>query len=255
MPDEITPIVLLTLGNRRDRLARMRKTQFGRLVRAARTRQGLTLRELASRTGIDYSRLSRIEHGRRPAPQLSGIRRLADALSLEMSDLLVAAGTPREVVEQLLWSERLRTAGALSDLAAYRPEDSPLRRKNTFLVAVERRDGARTTVRLGEETLDVLSFSTSPRLRIEIPPEAIGVHRADPRGSLREGENVLPARIEKVRQMGALVNLVLAGRGFELNALRLRGRSPEGGWAVGDAVYIAVPGAAVRTAPEEEGIE
>jgi len=233
----------------------MAKTQFGGLVRTARLRQRLTLRELAGRTGIDYTRLSRIEHGRRPAPDLPGIRRIADALSLEMSDLLVAAGTPREVVEQLLWSERLRTAGALSDLAAYRPEDSPLRRKNTFLVSVERRDGARTTVRLGEETLDVLSFSTSPRLWIEIPPEAIGVHRADLPGPLREGENVLPVRIEKLRQMGALLNLVLAGRGFELNALRLRGASPDGGWAVGDAVAIAVPGAAVRTAPGEEGIE
>jgi transcriptional regulator with XRE-family HTH domain len=82
----------------------MGKARFGEMIKEARVDAGLSLREVAAKTGIDFTRLSRIEHGSRPAPGLSEIRILADLLNLDMVDLLVAAGTSREVMEHLLWS-------------------------------------------------------------------------------------------------------------------------------------------------------
>ena len=82
----------------------MVKVRFGSLLQSARQRKGYSLRDLAQRTGMNYSRLSRIEHGTRPAPGLAEIRRLADSLDVDMSELLVSTGTPREVMQHLLWS-------------------------------------------------------------------------------------------------------------------------------------------------------
>jgi hypothetical protein len=171
-----------------------------------------------------------------------------------MADLLVAAGTAREVVEHLLWEERLRERGREGDLSVYRPGSSPLRAKNAFRVRVLARDGALCTVRLGREEVTVLSFAPGEELAIEIPPEAILVARASEGDLEMTAENALPVRVKKVRRTGQVTNLVLSGRGFELNTLH--GAPRVGGLRVaeGDPAVALFQSTVVRTRPmKEEG--
>jgi DNA-binding XRE family transcriptional regulator len=49
-------------------------------LRQERERQGLTLADMANRTGIDQAALSRLENGRTPNPTLDTLRRVATAL-------------------------------------------------------------------------------------------------------------------------------------------------------------------------------
>ncbi len=241
------PAVLPSV-NRSDTLRPMKRRAFGDIVRTGRLEKGLSLRDLADRTGIDYSRLSRMETGTRPAPDLASLRELARSLDLDLSDLLVAAGTAREVVDELLWSERLNVGDALPDVAAYRPGESALLRKNTFRASVAGRDSARCEVRLGEETLTVFSFSANRHLLIEIPPEAVVVFRTDPAPILGRRENVFSMRVRKVRRLGQITNLVLEGRGFTLNALEAA--TDEGTpYGVAEEVFAFVPAVVVRTRP------
>ncbi len=225
---------------------------FGELLREARVEKGISLRELSVSTGIDYTRLSRMEHGTRPAPDLEMMRTMSRVLSIPLLELLVAAGTSREVVEALLWEERLNLGEALPELGAYQPEASPLLDKNTFRAAVESRQGARCSVSLGGETLRVLSFSARDALRIQIPPEAVVVFRRDPTAWVHGDVNVLRASVEKVRQLGQVTNLVLSCRGFQLNVLMTSGGQGAGRAGCAQTVYALIPVAAIRTRPAEE---
>jgi transcriptional regulator with XRE-family HTH domain/molybdopterin-binding protein len=227
----------------------MGKARFGEMIKEARVDAGLSLREVAAKTGIDFTRLSRIEHGSRPAPGLSEIRILADLLNLDMVDLLVAAGTSREVMEHLLWSERLHVAENHPHVRPYRPDGSPLFSKNTFHVRVLEREGARCRVALGRELLTILSFSTAKTLSIEIPPEAILI---TPEGSspvLCSAENVFPMRIKKARRLGQVTNLVLVGEGFELNTLHTTEKIDSMHLVEGIKVLALVQSTAIRTSP------
>lgn len=225
----------------------MTKVQFRVLLREARERKSLSLRSLANRVGIEYSRLAKMESGTRPAPGLAEIRRLADILDLDMGDLLVAAGTSREVMEHLLWSERLHPNLPGKDLRAYVPERSSLIAKNAFRVRVLRRDGALCTVTLGGTKLSVFSFAGVENLSIHIPPEAVFIHRVAPGPASSGSENILPTRVKKVRRFGQMANLVLAGDGFELNTLHTDRTIDRLGISEGDAVFASVQATAIRT--------
>lgn len=238
---------LLTFGNSPDRLPPMRKPQFGDLLHAARQRKGYSLRDLAERTGMNYSRLSRIEHGTRPAPGLAEIRVLADSLDVDMSDLLVSSGTPREVMEHLLWSERLQTGGSRRPRRSWLPEWSVLLDKNTYRVRVVRRDSALCTVVLGSERLDVFHFGRAKEITIAVPPESVLVFRDRPDPASCPAENVLPVRVKKSRRLGQVANLVLVGDGFELNALHAERSVRRLGLTEGDAVFAVVQATAIRT--------
>ena len=241
---------MLTFVNTAFKLPQMPKTQFGKLIREARIATGLTLRGLAARVGMDFTRLSRIEHGSRPAPGLRDIRALADALQLDMVDLLVAAGTSREVMEHLLWSERLRVAEVDPNVRSYRPSVSPLVARNTFCAEVKVRDGALCTASLGKESLVVFSFSSQKELLIEIPPEAVTVYRQAPKTG--SAENLLSARVVKVRRLGQVTNVVLAGNGFELNTLHTGRRIKQMDLKEGEMVFASVQATAIRTTPKKE---
>jgi len=229
----------------------MAKARFA-LIHQARAKAGLSLRDVASRTGIDFTRLAKIEHGTRPAPGLSEIRTLADLLHLDMGDLLVAAGTSREVMEHLTWSERLYMATFEPTLPPVRVKAPPLHAKNLFSVEVEERDGALCQVALGEGSLTVLSFSPAESLRIEIPPQGILVLPKALSSALKGLENVLSARVKKIRHFGQLANLILSGRGFELNALHTRRQLQAMRLKEGDRVSVVIPAAVVQTVPIEE---
>jgi len=231
----------------------MRKARFGELLQSARQRKGYSLRDLAQRTGMNYSRLSRIEHGTRPAPGLAEIRTLADSLDVDMSELLVSSGTPREVMEHLLWSERLHAGGTDRLHAADPPEWDHILAKNSFHVSVIRRNGALCTVALGGAEIDVLHFGRAKEITIVVPPEAVVLFRNAPAPGGCGAENVLSVCVKKVRTLGQVTNVVLAGDRYELNALSTRNAVDALGISVGDDVSALVPAAAIRTSPTGEG--
>ena len=232
----------------------MAKKRFGDLIRAARERNAYSLRQLADRVEIDYSRLAKIEGGTRPAPGLTAIRRLSEVLGVEMGELLVAAGTSREVVAHLLWSERLRTAPTATPQTHELPDRSTLLEKNTYRVRVLERHGALCTVALGDERLEVLSFAAGDALVISLPPEAVVVWRAPADGHppACTAENLFEVRVKKLRGLGQVSNLVLAGRGYELNALQGAAKVDTLGVTIGETVIAAVPATAVWTSAPEE---
>jgi len=229
----------------------MRKASFGDLLQSARRRKGYSLRDLAERTGLNYSRLSRIEHGTRPAPGLAEIRLLADSLDVDMSELLVSSGTPREVMQHLLWSERLRAGGAARPRSAGLPEWSHLIEKNTFPVRLVRREGALCTVSIGDAELDVLHFGRSSEIVIVVPPEAVLLFRDPPAPGSCSVDNILSVRVKKLRRLGQVTNLVLSGCGFELNALQNRSAVETLSPQVGDELAALIPAVAIRTLPIE----
>jgi len=225
------------------------KVLFGDLIRKGREEKGYSLRQLAVRVRIDYSRLAKIEHGVRPAPGLSDVRTLAQALDLDMVDLLVAAGTPREVMEHLFWSERLQVGGRKKGRSSYAPGRSPLLEKNTYHVRVIDRDGARCTVALGGAKLAVFAFDTSDELLITIPPEAVLVFREQLAIDACVGENALSVRIKKIRRLGQVTNIVLIGDGFEINSLHAARTVARLKLSEGDKIFAAVQSTAIRTKP------
>jgi len=227
----------------------MSKAHFSEILHKARSSKGISLRQLSAQSGIEFTRLSRMEHGTRPAPGLPQMRRLAELLSLSLVDLLVSAGTPREAVEQLLWSERLQQAKRMKTLAEYRPEGHRAGDKNEFTVDVLSRDGAFCTARLGSETWQLLAFSDEKQLRVVIPPEVIQVFSEDPREILLSPCNVFRARISKIRRTGSLLNLVLKVGGIELNALITRSPDEPVTMSFGDRIYISISPAALSTEP------
>lgn len=224
----------------------MPKASFGECLHRARVEQSLPLREVARRVGLDPSRLFRIEHGDRPPPALPQIRALSRVLGVPMADLLVAAGTQKEVLETLLWSERL----SFRKEEAFVPFHPELWEKNTFSAEVMGGRGALRLVRVGEVPIEVIAFSQAKYLRIVIPPEAVLLFSRRPQGLATR--NVFPGRVYKVRALGELLNVVLACPGFELNAL-----APE--WAkelpiaLGKETWAAIPAPSVRTYPLKEG--
>ena len=225
------------------------KIKFGEVIHLARDNAGLSLRELASRTGIDFTRLSKIEHGRRPAPELSKIRALADLLHLNMADLLVAAGTSREVMEHLLWSERLKSRKTPRDPCCYLPATWPFVGKNAFRVQVLTRDRALCVVALGGEKLAVLSFISDEEFVIRIPPEMVMVYRRKSHAVAGSAENMFSAQVKKVRQLGQVANLVLSCKGFELNTLHSQRKVMEMDLRKEERVFVVVQATAIQTFP------
>lgn len=74
---------------------------LGETIRAARQRQGITLRGLAKRLELSPAYLSDIEHDRR-VPAEDVLRRLAGHLLLDSDDLLSRAGRLGEFTERYL---------------------------------------------------------------------------------------------------------------------------------------------------------
>lgn len=177
------------------------------------------------------------------------MRRLAELLSLNLVDLLVSAGTPREAVEQLLWVERLQQAKRVKTLAEYNPEGHRAGIKNDFIASVVSRDGAFCTAKIGSETWYLLAFSEAETLRVIVPPEAIHVFSANPKDITLMPCNVFCSRILKMRKVGRLLNLVLEVGGIELNALVLSDPDREKLLKRGDEMYVSISPVALSTEP------
>ena len=67
---------------------------FGERVRQLRTPKGLTLRDLASKVGVGFTYISKVENGRLDFgdfPSEALIHKLAEALDADVSELLILA--------------------------------------------------------------------------------------------------------------------------------------------------------------------
>lgn len=65
---------------------------FGALLRGRRRNAGISQRDLASRVGLDFSYISKLENDRIAAPAAETIVAIANALKITSEDLLAAAG-------------------------------------------------------------------------------------------------------------------------------------------------------------------
>lgn len=59
-----------------------------RKLRRIREKKALSLRKLAQLSGVDYSTISKIETGESRSPRLDTLVRLAQALGVDMSELI-----------------------------------------------------------------------------------------------------------------------------------------------------------------------
>jgi transcriptional regulator with XRE-family HTH domain len=74
-------------------------TNLGERVRKRRRALGLTAKSLAKAAGVSTSYISQVERGHQKDPSLPALRRLADALSMDMHALLGAPVPPAEQPE------------------------------------------------------------------------------------------------------------------------------------------------------------
>jgi transcriptional regulator with XRE-family HTH domain len=90
---------------------------LGLWIRGARLEQGLSQRELASRSGLSRSYVCDIERGRGAHPSVDTLDKLAAALGLSRIDLLKASGVIEEVSHQRESDEERRMLSVFRDLS------------------------------------------------------------------------------------------------------------------------------------------
>ena len=70
---------------------------FGQRVKELRKARGMSQKELAARSSIDFTYLSKIENARRLPPRERVIRAMAEALQIDVHELMTLAGrTPSD---------------------------------------------------------------------------------------------------------------------------------------------------------------
>jgi transcriptional regulator with XRE-family HTH domain len=67
-------------------------TTFGETLRERRRAAGLSQRELAERTGLDFSYISKVENGRLPPPAADTVVAICRVLGAPPEELLALAG-------------------------------------------------------------------------------------------------------------------------------------------------------------------
>jgi HTH-type transcriptional regulator, competence development regulator len=67
-------------------------SNFGELLRERRRAAGMSQRELAAATGLDFSYISKLENGRIPPPAADTVIQIGRALKTSSEDLLAASG-------------------------------------------------------------------------------------------------------------------------------------------------------------------
>lgn len=66
--------------------------ELGRFIRQHRGGQGLSLRELADKSGVSYTTIFRWEEGTYSVPKVEMLERLAPHLGVRLTDLFAVAG-------------------------------------------------------------------------------------------------------------------------------------------------------------------
>ena len=80
----------------------MKSKEFGARLRVLRKQAGFSQRELASKIGVNFSYLSKIESGAMPPPSEKVVLQLADALNADKDELLTLAGKIPADIAQIL---------------------------------------------------------------------------------------------------------------------------------------------------------
>lgn len=79
-----------------------RNEVFGKTLRELRRSAGVSQRELASRVGVDFSYISKVENGRIPPPAADTIVKICEVLGVDPDQLLAATGKmPTQIKEML----------------------------------------------------------------------------------------------------------------------------------------------------------
>lgn len=78
--------------------------QFGKKLRRLRLQNVLTLRQLAKKTNVDFTYLSKIENGVLPPPSEKVILMLAEVLNADKDELMTLAGRIPSHIAQMLRS-------------------------------------------------------------------------------------------------------------------------------------------------------
>lgn len=81
--------------------------RFGQALRARRQIAGLSQRELAAQSGLNFSYISKIENGRLPPPAADTIVLICRALQTEPEDLLALTGKIPTAVRQTVSKSRI----------------------------------------------------------------------------------------------------------------------------------------------------
>ncbi len=97
--------------------AASQEPSLGTWTRAARLEQGLSQRELASRSGLSRSYVCDIERGRGAHPSVDTLDKLAAALGFDRIDLLKASGVIEQVNNQRESDEDRRMLSVFRDLS------------------------------------------------------------------------------------------------------------------------------------------
>jgi len=147
-------------------------TTLGNRIRAARTRRGLSLGELATTAGVSKSLVSQIERGI-AAPSIDTVRRIASALHVPVFSLFMEEPGNGMIVRR---GERriVRYPGS----AATREILSPTLRGRMVLVWVTfppGEDGREPVRHVGEETVVVLRGT----LEVHLGQERVVLHLGD----------------------------------------------------------------------------
>jgi len=66
--------------------------RFGEYIKGLREERKLSIRGLASKSGIDSGGLTRLEHGKRRTPRPDKLKALATALEIPLADMFAMAG-------------------------------------------------------------------------------------------------------------------------------------------------------------------
>jgi transcriptional regulator with XRE-family HTH domain len=113
---------------------------FGRSLRELRRRAGLSQRELADRTGLDFSYISKIENGRVPPPAADTVLQISQALGEPASGLLALTGKlPSDVAQTV--SSSPAAQDFLRAALQMRLTDEEWRRLTTSMRTIRQRRG------------------------------------------------------------------------------------------------------------------
>jgi transcriptional regulator with XRE-family HTH domain len=79
---------------------------FGEALRERRRALGLSQRDLAARTELDFSYISKVENGRLPPPAADTVVLICNALEIPPEELLALTGKIPSVVQQTVSTNR-----------------------------------------------------------------------------------------------------------------------------------------------------
>ena len=147
---------------------------------------------------MDYSRLSRIERGERPPPDLDSVVRMAGILDLDQQELLKLAGVPQTVISK---------------------REGPLEEEliNWVPGRVVGKKGQLTLVQVGEETFSVASSSSTSEVEVGIRPQDITLFVNKEKLSGSSARNRIQTKIEAIEPWENYNLVTVKGGGIKLD--------------------------------------